>query len=121
MSDLGIDPVPQQALKALHVQLGQQQPERGIRWRLDDMGAEKLVQRPAMAFGEPLHAHQRTLVAEDGEDRHQQQPPLGKTDAAAHAAVGQILEEADQIRCGGRVFEKGYQGVRSGVVVQKST
>ncbi len=124
MAETGADPVPQQALKALNVQLGQQQAERRIRWRFEDVRAEAVVQSLAMALllrrslrlGDPLHAHQRALVADGhGEDRHQEQPPLRKADAAPHAAVGQGLEKADQMRCGSWVFMLRNQGVRSGI------
>ena len=102
---LGRHPLLQQALKALHIQLGQQQPKRGVRWRLGDIGAKQLVQRLAVPLGKTLHAHQRALVAENGEDRHQQHPPLRKADPPAHAAIGQRLEEADQIGCSSVVLE----------------
>ena len=121
MAETGADPVPQQFLKALYVQLGQQQAECGIGWRLEDVGAETMVQGLAMAFGKPLHAHQRALVAENGEDRHQEHPPLGKADAAPHAAVWQGLEKSDQIRCSGWVFKLRNPGVRSGVLSEKRT
>ena len=41
----------QAALKALHIQLSQQQPKRGIRSWLGDLRAQQLVQRLAVAFG----------------------------------------------------------------------
>jgi hypothetical protein len=50
MAELGTDPVSQQTLKALKVQLGQQQAECGIRWRLQDVRAETVVQHLAMAL-----------------------------------------------------------------------
>ena len=66
-----------------------------------------------MALGETPHAHQRTLVAENGEDGDQQHPPLRIADAAAHAAIGQRLEEADQICCSSRGFEREcHRGAR---------
>jgi hypothetical protein len=69
-----------------------------------------------MALGKPLYAHQRALVAENGEDRYQEHPPLGKADAAPHARVWQGLEKADQIRCSGWVFKQRNLGVTSGMV-----
>jgi hypothetical protein len=102
---LGRHPLLQQALKALHIQLGQQQPKRGVRWRLGDIGAKQLVEGLAVPLGKTLHAHQRALVAENGEDRHQQHPPLRIADPPTHAAIGQRLEEADQIGCSRRVLE----------------
>ena len=55
---LGRHSLLQQALKSLHIQLSQQQPKRGIRRRLGDMSAEKLIEGLAVAFGKTLHAHQ---------------------------------------------------------------
>lgn len=46
---LGRHPLPQPALKALHIQLSQQQPKRGIRSRLGDMSAEQLIEGFAVA------------------------------------------------------------------------
>jgi hypothetical protein len=45
---LGRHPIPQQAFKARHIQLGQQQPKRGIRGRLAEIGAQELVRSPRM-------------------------------------------------------------------------
>ncbi len=73
---LGCDPLLQQSLKTLHIQLSEQQPEGEVRRRLGDLGAEQLVEGLAVAFGKTLHAHQRALVAENGEDGHQEHPPL---------------------------------------------
>jgi len=60
----------------------------------------------AVPFGKTLHAHQRTLVAQDQENGHQQHPPLRIADPTAHAAIGQRLEEADQIGCSSRALER---------------
>jgi hypothetical protein len=110
LADLGAHPVLEQALKAFHIKLSQQQPEGGIRRRLGDMGAQQLVERLAVTLGETLHAQQRALAAQDREDRHQQHPPLGKTDPTTHAAIGQRLEKADQIACSSRGFGRGAKG-----------
>ena len=110
---LGRHPATQQALKARHIQLCQQQTERGIRWGLAEIGAQQLVERLPVAFGKSLHSHQRTLAAQDRENRHQEHPPLGKANAAAHPAVRKGLEEADQITCsdlGGVSWEAKGQG-----------
>ena len=90
-------------------QLRQQQPERRIRWRLVEIRSQKVVQGLEMAFGELLHPHQRALAAEDGQDRHQQHPPLREADPTAHAAVGQRLEETDQIGCSSWILERCSQ------------
>ncbi len=95
---LGRHPLLEQGLESLHVELSQQQAEGGIRRRLDNVSAEQLVESLAMPLGETLHAQQRTLAAQDGQDRHQQHPPLREAHPAAHAAVRQRLEEADQVR-----------------------
>jgi hypothetical protein len=73
------------------------------------VGAEQLVERLAVALGKTLHPEQRTLVAQNGQDRHQQHPPLRVANPTAHAAIGQRLEEADQIRCSGWVLERQGQ------------
>ena len=70
------------------------------------MGAEQLVEGLAVALGETLHPEQRALVAEDGPDRHQQHPPLRVANPPTQEAIGERLEEADQIRCGGGVLEQ---------------
>ena len=57
-----------------------------------------------MPFGKTLHAQQRALVAENREDGDQKHPPLRITDAAALTAIGQRLEETEQIGCSGWVF-----------------
>jgi len=99
---LGRHPVPQQGLKARHIQLGQQQPERRVRWRLAEISVQERVERLVVPLGKTLHPHQRALAAQDREDGHQQHPPLGKANAAAHPAIGQRLEKADQIACSSR-------------------
>lgn len=106
---LGRHPLLQQGLESIHVALSQQQAEGGIRRRLGDVSAKQVVERLAVPFGEPLRAQQRTLAAQDGQDRHQQHPPLREAHPVAHAAVGQRLEEADQIGCGCGVLEWGGQ------------
>ena len=111
---LGRHPLQQQALKAFHIQLSEQQPKRGIRSWLGDLRAQQLVERHAVALGKTLHAEQRTLAAQDRKDRHQQHPPLRESDSAAHAAIGQCLEETDQISCGSGVLER--RGQRRGAV-----
>jgi hypothetical protein len=50
IAGLGPHPVLEKALKALHLQLSEQQPECGIGWRLGTMGAEQLVQGIAMTL-----------------------------------------------------------------------
>ena len=97
-------------IKLFHIQLGQEQPKGGIRWWLEDMGAQQLVERLVVAFGKTLHAQQRTLAAQDRKNGHQQHPPLREANPPAHAAVGQGLEETNQIRCGRRVFKRRCQG-----------
>ena len=42
---LGRHPVAQQGFKARHIQLGQQQTERRVRWRLAEFCAQQLIQR----------------------------------------------------------------------------
>ncbi len=45
-------------------------------------------------------------MAENREDGDQQHPPLRITDAAALTAIGQRLEETDQIRLSGSALRK---------------
>ena len=70
------------------------------------MGAEQLVERLAVAFGKTLHPEQRTLIAEDGQDRHQQHPPQRIANPPTQTAIGERLEETDQISCSGWVLER---------------
>ena len=105
---LSCHPLLQQVFKALQIKLSQQQPERRVRRRAGDMGAEQLDEGVAMSLGESLHPHQRTLLGQDGQDRHQQHPPLQKQHHMAHAAVDQRLEKADQVGCS-RLVERHSQ------------
>ena len=75
------------------------------------MDAEQLVEGLAVAFGKTLHPEQRTLVAEDGQDRHQQHPPLRVANPPAQTAIGKRLEEADQIRCSGWFLKRRGQEI----------
>jgi hypothetical protein len=110
---LGFHPLLQQGIEAIDIELREQQTEGRVRWWLGDVGAEQLVEGLAVAFGKTLHPEQRTLVAENGQDRHQQHPPLRVANPPAQAAIGKRLllrrslrlEEADQIRCSGWVLE----------------
>jgi hypothetical protein len=68
------------------------------------MGGKKLVEVIVVRFRKTLHAHQRALIAENGQDRHQE-PPLRIANPPAHAAIGQHLEEADQIGCSRGVLD----------------
>jgi hypothetical protein len=110
---LGCHPLLQQSLEPIDIELREQQPEGRIRWRLGDVGAEQLVQGLAVAFGKTLHPEQGTLVAENGEDRHQQHPPLRVANPPAQTAIRKRLEEADQIRCSGWVLERRGQEIRA--------
>ena len=102
-------------------ELSQQQAEGRVRRWLGDLGTEQLVEGLAMPLGEPLHAQQRTLVAQDGQDRHQQHPPLRKAHPTAHAAIGQRLEKADQIGCSSRVLERRGQRRKARLEQQTAT
>ena len=70
------------------------------------MGAEQLVEGLPVAFGKTLHPEQRSLVAENGQDRHQQHSPLRVANPPAQTAIRKHHEEADQIRCSGWVLER---------------
>ena len=100
------DPLLQQGFKAFHIQLAQQPAEGRVRRRFGDVSAEELIERLAVAFGEPLHPEQGALAAQDRENRHQQHPPLRKAHPAAHAAVRQRFEEADQVSGCSRALER---------------
>ena len=110
---LGCHPLLQQGIEAIDIELREQQPEGRVRRRVGDVGAEQLVEGLAVAFGKTLHPEQRTLVAEDGQDRHQQHPPLRIANPPAQTAIGQRLEEADQIRCSGWALERRGQEIRA--------
>jgi len=103
---LGCHPLLQQSIEAIDVQLREQQPEGQIRRRVGDVSAEQLVEGLAVAFGKTLHPKQRTLVAENGQDRHQRHPPLRVANPPAQTAIGKRLEEAGQIRCSGWVLKR---------------
>ena len=75
------------------------------------MGAEQLVEGLAVALCKTLHPEQRTLVAENGQDRHQQHPPLRVANPLTQTAIGKRLEEADQICCSGWVLERRNQEI----------
>ncbi len=70
-----------------------------------EVGAEQLVEglavtlllRKSLRLGKMFHPEQGTLVAKDGQDRHQQHPLLRVVNASTQAAIGTSLEEADQI------------------------
>ncbi len=68
------------------------------------MSAEQLVEGLAVALGKTLHPEQLTLIAEDGQDRHKQHPPLRVANPPAQTTNGKRLKEADQILCSGGVL-----------------
>jgi len=103
---LGCHPLLQQGIEAINIELREQQTEGRVRRRVGHMGTEQLVESLAVAFGKTLHPEQRTLVAEDRQDRYQQHPPLRVANPPAQAAIGKRLEKADQIRSSGWVLER---------------
>jgi len=103
-------PLAQQGFKASHVELREQQSEGGIRRFLAEIGAQQRVEDLTVTSSKPLDANQRTLVAQNRQDRHQQHPPLRKADAAAHAAIRQRLEKTDQVASSGGFCREGRQG-----------
>ena len=62
-----------------------------------EIQALSLIQRFPVSFGERLEITGAPAAAQDPQHRHQQQKPLRVTHPAAVAAVGNGLEEADQI------------------------
>jgi len=68
--------VEQQGLERLHIELKEQVTKRGIRRWLADLQAKNLIEQSQVAGGEPLHADQGALPAQDDQDRYQQHPPL---------------------------------------------
>jgi len=66
-----------------------------------------------MTAGKSLVANQRTLVAENGQDRDQQHPSLREASAAAHAVIGQRLEKTEQVGCGGWFCKEEGQDCRA--------
>ena len=106
---LGWHPLQQQGIESIDIELRQEQPEGRVRRRVGDVGAEQLVEGLGVAFGKTLHPEQRTLVAHDGQDRHQQHPPLRIANPPAQTAIGKRLQDADQIRCSGWVLKRRGQ------------
>jgi hypothetical protein len=62
-----------------------------------EIQAQGLVQRIPVPLGKRLQIAGAPAAAQDPQYRHQQQKPLGVTHPAAVAAIGNGLEEADQI------------------------
>ena len=83
----------QQSLKPIDIELREQQQEGRVRWQLGGVGAEQLVEGHAVAFGKTLHPEQRTLVGKNGQDRHQQHPPLRVANPPAQTAIRKHLEK----------------------------
>ena len=104
---LGSHPALEERLKGINIKLREQQPERGIGRRLAEIHTQQLVEGLPVPLCETFHPHQGALAAENRQDRHEQHPPLGKPDAAPHAAIRQGLEEADQIGGGSRIGRVG--------------
>jgi len=103
---LGCHPLLQQGIEAIDIKLREELPEGRVRRRVGDVGAEQLVEGLAVACGKTLHPEQRTLITENGQDRHEQHPPLRVTNPTAVTTIRKRHEEADQIRCGGWVLER---------------
>jgi len=108
---LGCHPLLKPGIKAIDIELREQQPEGRVRRRVGDVGAEELVEGLVVPFGKTLHPEQRTLVAENGQDRNQQHPPLRVANPPAQTAIGKRLEEADQTRCSSLVLKRRGQEI----------
>ena len=86
-------PLLQQRRKRANIQLSQEQPKCGIRWWLGHMGAQQLVDGFAVAFGKTLHAHPRTLAAQERKNGHQQHPPLREANPGHIGQSGKALRK----------------------------
>jgi hypothetical protein len=65
------NPFGEQAFKALHIQLGLQQPKRRVQWRLAEFGAQHLVEHLPVTFRKLLY-------------RQQLHPPLQEENTPPH-------------------------------------
>ncbi len=108
---LGSHPLLHQGIEDIDIELKVEQPEGRVQRWVDNKNAEKLVEGLALALGKTLHPGQRTLIAEDGQDRHQQHPPLRVANPPAQTGIEKRLEEADRIRSSGWVLKRRGQEI----------
>ena len=68
-----------------------------------------------MALGETLHPEQGTLVAEDGQDRHQQHPPLRKANPRRMRQSSNALGKLIRWVAAAGFWSGGVNGERQGL------
>jgi hypothetical protein len=99
--DLADHPGLEHLAEFLQVGLIEQVKEGGIRRPALEIEAQGPVQRLTMPPGKGLEITGAAAAAQDPQHRHQQQEPLRVAHPTAVAAIGDGLEEVDQvIRCG---------------------
>ena len=113
--DLADHPDLQHLAEFLQVGLVEQVQEGGVRRPPLEVQAQGLIQRLPVPLGECLQIARASAAAQDPQHRYQQKKPLQISHTAPVAAVGNGLEEADQIiwcgliDCGGAGF--GHWGL----------
>jgi len=100
ISDLGQHPLAQQGEQPVQIHPLEQVEEGGVAGCTAQLQIQGLAERLAVPAGKALQIPGAAAVAQDPQNRHQQQQPLGIADPAALTAFRQGLQKADQI--GGR-------------------
>ncbi len=99
--DLADHPGLQHLAEFLQVGLVEQVEKGGVRRPALEVQAQGLVENFTVPLGEGLQIAGAPAAAQDPQHRDQQQEPLRVTHPTPVAAIGNGLEEADQIiRCG---------------------
>jgi hypothetical protein len=109
ISDLGDHPLPEQLEERLELHPLKQVEEGGVAGCLGQLQIQRGAECLVMPLGKTLQIPGAAAAAEDAQDRHQQQQPLGVTDPSALTALRQGLQEGDQIGTG----RKLGQGTRA--------
>jgi len=95
--DLTDHPGLEHLAELLEMHLVEEVEERRIRRPALEVQAQHLVQRLPVPLGEGLKITRAPAVTEDPEHHHQQQVPLRVAHPTPEAAIGDGLEEADQV------------------------
>ena len=93
-------PVPDGAADGGDIHMQEEVAKGRIRRRALEFYAERLGQHSVVPTSETLQTPQALALAQDPEDRHQQQVPGWNPDAPPHPGIRDRLEEADQIEIG---------------------
>ena len=105
--DLSDRPVPDGGADGSDVHVEEEVAKGRIRGRPPELDAQGLGEHGVVPASKTLQIPQALALAQDPEHRHQEQIPGRDAHAAAHAGVGDRLEEADQIEivCSRGAFE----------------